>query len=332
MQVSRLFEIIYILLNKKTTTAKELAAHFGVSTRTIYRDVDTLSLAGIPVYTEKGKNGGISLLPDFVLNKSILSEREQNEILAALHGLSHVNAGEANGVLNRLSTIFNKTAANWLEVDFSDWGYTNDLFTDFKTAILERRIAAFDYYNTYGEKTFRRVEPMQLWFKSRAWYVKAFCLAKMDMRLYKLTRVRNLTITHEHFPVRDLLASAHNGQTSPSTQGYSPTIPLTQEHNQVSPTQENAEKRDKEHTKERENITVKLRISPEMTYRVYDDFDESIVEKQPDGSFIVTSIYPDDNWIYNYVLSYAEYAEVVTPPHLREIIKEKARKIYKKYL
>ena len=121
--MNRLFEIIYILLNKKSTTARELAEHFGVSQRTIYRDVDTLSLADIPVYTEKGKGGGISLLPDFVLNKSILSEQEQNEILSALQGLSSVKTTETDQVLKKLSTIFNKNTVNWLEVDFSDWSF-----------------------------------------------------------------------------------------------------------------------------------------------------------------------------------------------------------------
>ncbi|MCL1878596.1 MAG: HTH domain-containing protein, partial [Defluviitaleaceae bacterium] len=130
MQINRLFEIVYILLNKESVTAKELAEKFNVSTRTIYRDVDNLSLAGIPVYTEKGKGGGIFLLPDFVLNKSILSEREQSEILTALHSLSHVMTDETKDVLNRLSTIFNRTATNWLDVDFSDWSYCNDFFND----------------------------------------------------------------------------------------------------------------------------------------------------------------------------------------------------------
>lgn len=301
MQINRLFEIIYILLNKKSATARELAVQFGVSIRTIYRDVDTLSLAGIPVYTEKGKGGGISLLPNFVLNKSILSEREQNEILTALHGLSNIKADEANGVLKRLSTIFNKTASNWLEVDFSDWNYKNDFFSDFKIAILERRIAEFDYYNTYGEKTVRRVEPMQLWFKSKAWYVKAFCLTQMSIRLYKLSRVKNLVVTDEHFPVRDLLSAQ-------------------------SPAPEREPKR------ERPETTIKFSVAPEMTYRVYDEFDEDMIEKQTDGSFIITVTYPEDNWVYGYLLSFGEYAKVMEPEHLREIINTKAQKISENYL
>ena len=301
MQVNRLFEIIYILLNKKSATAKDLAEHFGVSTRTIYRDVDNLSLAGIPVYTEKGKGGGIFLLPDFVLNKSILSEDEQNEILTALHGLSLIKTEETQGVLNRLSTIFNKTATNWLEVDFSDWSYENNNFYDFKDAILKRRIAEFTYFNSYGEKSYRRVEPIQLWFKSKAWYVKAFCLTKMAMRLYKLTRVKNLIITDEHFIDRDFL------------------LPEPESNDHVS-------------SRERCDITLKLHVKPEMTYRVYDEFDEDMIFKHPDGSFTITAYWPEDNWVYGYILSYGEYATVLEPEHLRDIICEKAKVISKKYI
>jgi len=301
MQINRLLEIVYVLLRQKTVTAKELAERFDVSQRTIYRDVDTLSVAGIPIYTEKGKSGGISLLPEFVLNTSILSEREQDEILMALHGLSHVKTDEANKVLDRLSAIFNKTAANWLEVDFSDWSYDNNYFNMFKSAILERRIAEFDYYNSYGEKTFRRVEPMQLWFKFKSWYLRAFCLTKRGMRLYKLTRVNNLVVTEEQFPVRDLPAAE-------------PDNDVQAEH------------------RERSDITIKLRIAPEMTYRVFDEFDEALVEKQPDGSFIVSRAYSEDNWVYGYVMSFGEYAEVLEPEHLRKIIKEKITKMSEKYL
>jgi len=294
MQINRLLEMVYILLHRKTVSARELAEQLNVSRRTIYRDIDTLSAAGIPVYTEKGKGGGVSLLPDSVLSKSALSEQEQNEILTALHGLANVKTTEATQILNKLSTIFNKTATNWLAVDFSDWGHENDYFNKFKTTILEQRIAEFDYYNRYGDKTFRRVEPIQLWFKTHSWYLKGFCLTKQDMRIYKLSRVKNLTITNENFAKRDL--------------------PPTQEEN---PTQ---------------NTLVKLHIAPEMRYRIFDDFSEDIIEQQPDGSYIVTAAWPEDNWVYGFILSFGEYAEVLEPPHIREIIKKKSKKINQKYL
>ena len=299
MQINRLFEIIYILLHKKKVSATELAEQLGVSRRTICRDIDTLSIAGIPVYAEKGRGGGISLLPDFVLDKAVLTEQEQNEILTALHGLAPVKTGETADVLNKLSTIFNKTVTNWLEVDFSDWNHSDD-FSNFKTAILESLIIEFDYYNSYGEKTFRRVEPKQLLFKYKSWYLKAFCLTKQGARLYKLTRINNLVVTDEKFPVRDLSFSEPDNNSQATH-------------------------------KERKDITIKLRIAPEMTYRVFDDFDVSLIEKQSDGSFIVTRTYPEDNWVYSYVLSFGEHVQVLEPVYLKEIIAAKIKKMSENY-
>ena len=281
-------------------TAKELAVHFGVSNRTIYRDVDSLSMAGIPVYTEKGKGGGISLLPDFVLNKSILSEQEQNEILSALQSLTNIKVAGADQVLQKLSSVFNKTAVNWLIVDFSDWSFANgDAFSDFRLAILERRIAEFDYSSTYGEMTHRRIEPIQISFKSKAWYVKGFCLERQDVRMFKLTRLKNLSITDEYFPERNFPCAIPNP---------SPDRP-------------------------RKDVSLKMKITPEMAHRVYDEYDEHHIKRQPDGSFIVSVTWLEDElWLYNEILSFGEYAEVLEPEYIRFKMKEKLRKLSEKYL
>jgi len=297
MQSTRLFEIIYILLNKKTVTARELAEHFSVSRRTVCRDIDALSAAGIPVYAERGKGGGIRLLSNFVLNKSILNEDEQTEILLALQGLSNVRTPDTQNILNKLTAIFNKTATNWLEVDYTGWHHEYDYFNDFKTAILCRRVVQFEYYNAYGEKTFRRIEPIQLWFKSRAWYLKGFCLTKQGMRLYKLSRVKNLLLTDEHFQPKN----------------------LTDEPN------------DSEQENIKNLITLKLHIQPELAYRVFDDFCDGMAEKQNDGSYIVTVKWTEDNWVYGYILSYGEYARVLEPAHLKEILANKIKIMSKNY-
>jgi len=288
--------MVYILIHRKHITARQLAEQLNVSMRTIYRYIDILSAAGIPIYTEHGHHGGIRIMAESVLSQSALSEQEQNEILTALHGLAHLKASEKNNILNKLSTMFNKTAVNWLEVDFSDWSYANHYFEDFKTAILECRIAEFDYFNSYGEKTFRRIEPIQLLFKSRAWYLKGYCLTKEGVRLYKLTRVKNLRITHERFIPR----------THPEDTSF-------------------------ESTNKENYVTIKMRISPEMKYRIFDDFDETDVKQQPDGSFIITVHWAEDNWVYGYILSFGEYAEVLEPAHIRELIKAKGLKISEKY-
>ena len=330
MQTSRLFEIIYLLLNRERITAKELAERFGVSSRTIYRDIDAISLAGIPIYTEKGKNGGISLLPDFVLNKSILSEQEQSEILSALQGLTQIQSAESNKsdqVLQKLSTIFNKTAAKWLEVDFSDWSYEQeDYWGNFKTAILQKRVATFDYYSTYSEKTFRRVEPIQLWFKSKAWYLKAFDLDKQNLRLFKLTRLRNLTVTDDVFAERDFLAVLPDSEAMGNDESSTSSV--------ISETSSGSEADLAETvaSKYKNDVMLKLLIKSEMAYRVLDEFASLVDEQQSDGSYIISVCWPEDNWVYGTILSFGEYIEVLEPPYIRDVIRDKAKKVYEKYL
>ena len=167
MQINRLFEIVYILLNKKTITAKELAEHFEVSIRTIYRDIDKLTSANIPIYTSQGKGGGITLLDNYTLNKSVLSENEQNEILFALQSLTATEYPESDNIRSKLSSLFNKDKINWIEVDFSSWGNSknrNEQFNILKSAIITHRVITFEYFNSLGEKSNRRVEPIKLLF------------------------------------------------------------------------------------------------------------------------------------------------------------------------
>ncbi|MCL2774873.1 MAG: YafY family transcriptional regulator [Oscillospiraceae bacterium] len=304
MQIERLFKIVYYLLSNKNVTAQELAEYIGVSKRTIFRDIDTLSLSGIPVYAGKGNGGGIKLIDGFVLNKSVINEHEQDEILSALQGLSAVKTEKTEQVLQKLSSFFNKTSPNWVEVDFSSWGSGSEghFSSGIKTAIFEKRIVEFDYYNSYGEKRHRRVEPIQLWFKAHSWYFKGFCLEKKGVRLYKLSRMRNLTVTDEIFSERTLLNPDENLNEGVNERYAN-----------------NA-------------VTLIMKIDPEMAYRVYDYYDEEHIIKNDDGSFTVTQREPEDNGLYSFIFSFGEYAEVLEPEHIRDIIKEKAVKISKKYI
>ena len=161
--LNRMLSIIYILMNKGTVTAGELAERFEVSVRTIYRDVETLSMAGIPVYAKKGKNGGISLTEQFVLDKMLVSRREQQEILAALASLRETGAQESGGVLEKLGDFFRAEPESWVAIDFSDWsGTRKELFEQIRQAVLGRHVIQFDYYGQYGNMSSRTAVPVQL--------------------------------------------------------------------------------------------------------------------------------------------------------------------------
>jgi predicted DNA-binding transcriptional regulator YafY len=297
MQVNRLFEIVYILLNKNYITAKELAEHFEVSVRTIYRDIDVLCQSGIPIYTSKGKGGGIGLIDSFVLNKSVLSKEEQEEIISALQGLKATNYPDLNHTLSKLNNLFGTKQNNWIEVDFSDWSDNQkETFNLIKTAVVQKRVLQFEYYSTYGEKTDRKTEPLQLWFKNKTWYLKAYCRNKSDMRTFKLNRMKNLNLTNETF-MREM-----------------PTEQLVSKENTTFPPM----------------VSVKMRISSTQAYRIYDEFNENQIEKE-DGSFIVNFTFPEDDWVYGYILSFGNYAEVLQPDRIRDIIKNRLMEALSKY-
>ncbi|MDR3586358.1 MAG: YafY family protein [Desulfosporosinus sp.] len=300
MQINRLFEIVYILLNKKTTTAKELAERFEVSVRTIYRDIDTLSSAGIPIYASQGKGGGISLLDDYILNKSILSENEQNEILFALQSLTVTQNPETDRVLSKLSSLFNKNKINWIEVDLSHWGSDKHKICEFtllKNAILNHQIIEFNYYNSSGEKSSRKVEPIKLIFKVKAWYLQGFCLSKNANRTFKISRMSNVQVTQEIFVDR-LPKELPEDIKEQSSQKW---------------------------------IAVQLKISPQGAYRVFDEFDEKEITKNQDGSFTIATALPESEWLFGYILSFGTDIEVLTPQNIRAMIRNKLDEIIEKY-
>jgi len=202
MSDSRLFKILYYLLDKERATAPELAAEFEVSTRTIYRDVEALSSAGIPIYAEPGRNGGIYLLQDFILDRAILSENEKQEILTAIQSIFATGYTGEKELLTKLSAIFNVNTRNWLEVDFSRWGkriYDNSKFEILKTAVIQCREVKIVYENANSRRSTRIVQPLKISYKSKEWYLKAFCLEKRDFRIFKLNRILKLELLAQTF-------------------------------------------------------------------------------------------------------------------------------------
>jgi predicted DNA-binding transcriptional regulator YafY len=289
MRISRLFSIVYYLLEKKESTGKELADRLGVSVRTIYRDIDILSSAGIPIYTNQGKGGGIVILDNFVLNKSVLSEKEQDEILLALQNLSSTRYPDIDSILSRLSSLFKKSDVNWIEVDYSPWGSDErkkENFNMLKMAIIGKQSIRFEYFNTSGAKSIRRVDPIKLVFKDKAWYLKAYCYDKTAGRTFKISRMADIEITGDIFAQRE--------QAGVSTEP---------EDNQF-----------------REFIDIRLRISPAGAYRIYDDFGEKEITKHDDGSFTVIASMPVGDWLSNYILSYGPVIEAIEPQSLQDAV------------
>ena len=287
MQISRLFETVLILLRKEQVSAGDLAEHFNVSVRTIHRDIDILSSSGIPVYTVKGRGGGITLLPGFVLDRTFFSESEKRDIISALQSMSAANNASADSVINKLGGLFKSDVPNWISADFSHWGGdASGKFDMLKNAILTKRVITFAYFNTSNEKLIRTAEPHQLWFKHRAWYLRAYCLTKDAPRLFKLTRMRNIAITD--------IQSVHILEP----QENSTPLPMTK-------------------------LTIELPAS--CAYRVYDEFEDAKVNKNTDGSFRIEASVIADNWLVGYLLSFGSKLSIIEPEYIRAAVYEEAR-------
>ncbi len=187
--VTRQFQMVYLLLEKGRMTAGELAQRLEVSQRTVLRDVDALSAAGVPVYTTQGTGGGVSLLPGYVLDRAAFTDEEQRQLLLALQSLPGQEGAQA---LTKLSALFRRGQEDWLQVNLSRWGAgeaDNEKFRLLKRAILERQALRFDYASSYGSIRPRRVLPARLVFKGQGWYLQAFDEEREDYRTFRLSRI-----------------------------------------------------------------------------------------------------------------------------------------------
>lgn len=295
MQESRLFKIIYHLLDKGAATAPELAKKFEVSTRTIYRDIDALSGAGVPIYTESGRNGGIHLLSGFVLNKAVISEREKEKIISALQGLAILSAGSETDILEKLSALFQVNSVNWLEVDFSRWGdkpRDNKKFETLKNAVIYHRCVKITYAGSYKTASERIIEPLKLFYKAKGWYVKAYCRQKQDFRLFKLSRILEWEYLEESF-VPMLFPDAEDSDQPAGNE-------------------------------------IVLCFPKMAAYRVYDEFDTNQIQVKENGDLVVTAAMPEDDWLFGYLLSFGTQVEIIRPEYLKTMIAQKAKEIYEK--
>lgn len=301
MKESRLFKIIYYLLEKGQATAPELAEKFEVSVRTIYRDIDALSEAGIPVYAETGRSGGIRLMEHFALDKAVLSEEEKQEILTALQSLQATQNIDSEDTVKKLSALFRMGSEDWLEVDFSRWGakaQDHEKFESLKSAILHCRNVKIRYAGAYASAGERIVSPLKLIYKAKAWYLKAFCMEKQDYRTFKLNRILAFEVLEEGFRKSELESVCSF--------------------------------REQTNAPEQTCRQITLRFPKEMAYRVYDEFDATQVWRQENGDLIASARMPDDAWLVGFLLSFGAQVDVIEPAYLREVLAEQAKLILEK--
>lgn len=294
MKIDRLVSIIMILLDKKRIGAQELAAKFEVSPRTIYRDIDSISMAGIPVYSVPGVGGGFEIMENYKIDRKVFSNADLSAILTGLSGFSSMIRGDelANALAKVRSFIPAGRAkdielkANQIYIDLSPWTGNRNIqayLEIIKTALQESRLLSFEYADSHGTKTARTAEPYQLVLKNGHWYLQGYCLKRKDFRLFKLSRMSNPQLQEKSFTPRDY---------------QKPQLDISDITASM-------------------QTTIKIRIHKSVTDRVLDYC--TFEDFTPDGDehYIVRFPFIEKEYYYNILFSFGNKCECLEPPHIR---------------
>ena len=289
-----------ILLHEKNITAKFLADRFSVSVRTIQRDIDILSVAGIPVTSSKGPSGGYSLMDNYKLDKTFLKKDEMRILTDLLTGLenllSQVGFRDIKEKVNAITKDESCFSAK-IRFDFMPWlphHKIQDKLIQISEAIESNRLIEIQYRDQKGKETLRKIEPCQLVMKDYAWYLYGYCMNRKDFRYFKVMRIGQFKLTEESFEPRQL----------PDEEPF-------------------ADLQDK-------LINIKLLLRNKAIGRADDYFPVKDIKYEKDF-IIVQTQYPDDIWLQQVLLSFGKDVEVLEPEHLKEQIKQEAQKMFELY-
>ncbi len=304
MKIDRLVSIIMILLDKKHIGAQELADMFEVSKRTIYRDIDTISMAGIPVCSIPGVGGGFEIMEKYKIDRKVFSAADLTAILTGLSGLSGMIRGDE--LVNALAKVKSfipadrakeiELNANQIYIDLSPWMGNRNIepyLEIIKTALKEGRLLTFEYSDRYGNKTARTAEPYQLVLKSSHWYLQGYCHKRNDFRLFRLSRISNLQIKEEFFTPRDFQKPHLD---------FSDILAAMQ-------------------------TQIKIRIHKSVTDRVLDYCTCEQFLPDGDNHFIVIFPFIENEYYYNILFSFGDKCECLEPLHVRREMKRRIDEI-----
>lgn len=299
MKIDRLISIITCLLQNEKLTAQELAQKFEVSHRTILRDIDTLSLAGIPIVTTQGNNGGISIMDGYKLDKSVLTVDELQNIIIGLKGLDSISkTSNIEQLIEKLSPNGKSVVSlhDHIFIDLSS--YYKDSLSDkiklIKQAISEKKLIEFDYYYDKGKQR-RKIEPYFMQFKWSSWYVFGWCFEREDFRLFKLNRLWQLLLTQEKFLTRPISIDDANRNMEFS-----------------------------------EELEAEFLFDKSVHFRLIEEYGLNCYTETDEGLYLKTN-YTNRNYIINWILGFGDKVTVLEPKELKDEIKKIAKNIFNKY-
>lgn len=308
MRIDRMLGITIILLGREKVTARELAQRFEVSLRTIYRDIDAIQQAGIPVVCLSGSGGGYSLMENYAVDRRLLNFEDMAAILTALRGVRNMAFTLASpgleSTFEKISSLVPQDKAQEMEqhlerlvIDYLPWDTSSKQTAQFRMisqAIANNELLTLTYRNLRGMTNVRVIEPMTLLFKGYTWYLYAYCRMQNDFRIFRLTRILRLEPTSQQFRRRE-------GSYRSIWDSYQPASPP---------------------------VKLVLAFAPEARSRAEEYFGLDELSEYKDGRLLAQVNWPEDEWVYSFLLSFGEHIEVLEPLHIRRLLCEKAAQIY----
>lgn len=300
MKTDRLIGILSILLQEEKITAPELAERFAVSRRTINRDVEDLCKAGIPIRTAQGSGGGISIMDGYRMDRTILTSRDMQMILAGLRSLDSVSGSRYySQLMEKLQSGSSAYigGSDSILIDLSSWNKSSlaPKIEVIQSAIENRNLLEFRYYAPSGESS-RTIEPYYLVFKWSNWYVWGWCTSRKDFRLFKLNRMDGAAETNCGFTCRN-----------------APVPDLSNE--KVFPG----------------GIKVKALFTPDMKWRLIEEYGLHCFTETDDGRLLFTADFTDMDNLVSWLLTFGAKAEVLEPAEVRNRIRRMAEALAKIY-
>lgn len=212
MKIERLIAIIMLLMERDTVPTSELAERLEVSRRTIFRDIDSLGMAGLPVVVTRGAAGGVSLMKSYKVDKKLFTPKDIQSLIAGLRSYHQLLENkEIANTLTKLQSLAEgndslKQPLRHVSVDLEPNPGNRSLrslLKEVETAMNDSRYLLFHYTDKNGKETFRKAEPYQVVFKESTWYLQAFCTDRKDYRIFKLARMNEVRLSEETFTPRD---------------------------------------------------------------------------------------------------------------------------------
>ncbi|WP_411349223.1 helix-turn-helix transcriptional regulator [Paenibacillus sp. WLX2291] len=329
MKLERLISIIYKLLNHEVLSATVLAEEFGVSPRTIYRDMDVIGAAGFPVISHQGSNGGYGMIDGYRLDKSLLGSHDVASLVTVLHSLSTMfDDARVQGTIERLQSIEPVQQMPRLDINFQSYHTDTDVLRLLREAIAEHQVIHFDYISASNERTARDVEAVRIYFKYGAWYVYGYCRSRQDYREFRLSRMLDVVLRDEHFAVRPQVVRDRTSHIQKQSKTNIPdqSVPESQ-------TTADAQTTDP-HSLANEMVDVVIHIRQQALANGLDQFQYTKRQFHDDGSMTVrlTICHPlQCKWLCGTLLSFGSAAEVLYPPELRVHLRQQLRQMLSYY-